>query len=488
MGGTANGTGGSNQGSSGSGGASEAGGNAGEGGASGSAGTAGAAGDAGAGGAEVCKGVDLSKPTTLYLSADDSNSMASAALARKMIRQGQTPVPSMIRPYEFLNYYNVAYQAPAKGNINLVPQLRPGKLEGDFDLQIGVQSAMPEAMRRPMNLTLVLDTSGSMEGEPMALQNAAAKALATQLRAGDVVSITTWNTSTNVVLSGHQVQGPNDAKLLQAINGLVAGGGTDLQAGLKNGYELARKHYAESRTNRVIVISDGVANVGITDEQMIGQEADLENKEGIYLVGVGVGDGVNDTLLNVVTDAGNGAYLYLDSAEEAQRMLANRFDEVVEIAARNVQVAMTMPPYFSIVKFSGEQYSTDPTKVKPQHLAPGDAMVISQTLRACSPTLVQPTDPIDFRATWTEPGTWKPRSVEVKTTVGDLQEQSDAQLRRGLAIVAYADALRQGASCEPRAKLVAEALAAADKADPQKTDPALVEIRELLQSFGSWCP
>ena len=145
---------------------------------------------------------------------------------------------------------------------------------------------------------------------------------------------------------------------------------------------------------------------------------------------------------------------------------------------------MTMPPYFSIVKFSGEQYSTDPTKVKPQHLAPGDAMVISQTLRACSPSVVVGTDPIDFRATWTEPGTWQPRSVEVKSTVAEIQAQSDAQLRRGLAIVAYADALKKGQQCAKRKELVEAALAAADAADPDKKDSALLEIRDLTKKFG----
>jgi Ca-activated chloride channel family protein len=201
-----------------------------------------------------------------------------------------------------------------------------------------------------------------------------------------------------------------------------------------------------------------------------------------------VGDGVNDTLLNVVTDAGNGAYLYLDTVEEAKRMLADRFDEVVEIAARNVQVSMTMPPYFSIVKFSGEQYSTDPSKVKPQHLAPGDAMVISQTLRACSPSLVAPEDPIRFRASWVDPGSWLQKSVEVDSTVGQIQAQGEAQLRRGLAIVAYADALRKGQSCSNRKPLVQEALDAADAADPGKKDASLLEIRELVTSFGSFCP
>jgi Ca-activated chloride channel family protein len=480
-GGSAAGSGGSAAGSGGSAGSGEA----------GSAGSSGSseAGQGGAGGsaAELCPGVDKSQPTTIYLSADDSNSMASPAIVRKLLRNGQSPYPSLVRTYEFLNYYNVAYDPPAPNDLALVPQMRPAKKNGSYELQIGAQSA-PAGVRRPVTLTLVLDTSGSMQGDPIALLKESVHAMAAQLQAGDIVSITTWNTAVNVALGGYQATGPSDPAILDAVDALEAGGGTDLEQGLANGYQLARQYYAEGRINRVVLVSDGVANVGITDEQMIGKEADVQDKESIYLVGVGVGEGVNDTLLNVVSDAGNGAYLYLDSKEEAWKMLGTRFDESMEIAARNVRTAMTLPWYLAITKFDGEQFSTDPTKVKPQHLAPGDAMVYHQILQACDPGVVQASDPVSFQATWTEPTTFKPRTTQVDTTVGALLEGQDAQLRRGRAIVAYADALKLGQSCSTRHALVAEAKADADLSDPAAQDESMNEIRELLTLWDKGCP
>jgi Ca-activated chloride channel family protein len=471
-------------GSGGSGGASA--GSAGSGGSA--AGSGGATAGSAGGPATLCQGVDQSRPTTVYLSADDSNSMASPALVRKLLRAGAPVSPYLVRTYEFLNYYNVAYDPPASNDLALVPQMRPSKSGGSYELQIGAQSA-PAQVRRPVTLTLVLDTSGSMGGDPIALLKESVHAMVGQLQPGDIVSITTWNTQTNIVLDGHQATGPGDPAILQAVDALDAGGGTDLEQGLSNGYSLARKYYSEGRVNRVVLISDGVANVGITDEQMIGKEADVQDKESIYLVGIGVGDGVNDTLLNVVSDAGNGAYLYLDSKQEAWKMLGDRFEESMEIAARNVRVAVTMPWYFAISKFDGEQFSTDPTKVKPQHLAPGDAMVYHQILQACDPGVVQNSDPLSFQATWTEPTTFKPRTTQVDTTVGALLEAQDAQLRRGRAIVAYADALKLGQSCDKRHALVAEALADADLSDPGAQDEAMQEIRSLLTIWDhQGCP
>jgi Ca-activated chloride channel homolog len=467
-------------------------GSAGEAGSAGDAGAAGSAGEAGAAGSggglpAACLGIDMSMPQTIYVSADDSNSMASATLARKLLRSGQNPPPNLIRTYEFLNYYNVPYEAPPQGSLALVPQMRPAK-KGGLELQIGVQSPAPTKPRRTMNLTLVLDTSGSMAGEPMALQQQSLHAIASSLRSGDIVSMTTWNTTSQIPLSGHVVGGPSDPALLAAIDALTAGGGTDLQGGLVSGYGLAKQNYSEDCMNRVVVISDGMANIGITDEQMIAKESDVENKEGIYLVGVGVGAGVNDTLLNVVTDAGNGAYIYIDSAEEAQIMFGQRFDEAMDIAARDVQISMTIPWYLSIAKFEGEQFSKDPSKVKPQNLAPGDAMVVNQTLKPCDPSVVVDADPMSFKLTWLEPLTYQKKTAEVQSTVGELLSGEAAQLRRGRAIVGYADALKTAQlGCSARAAAVAEALALVNEADPAHSDSGLNEIAELLVTFEGLC-
>jgi Ca-activated chloride channel family protein len=285
-------------------------------------------------------------------------------------------------------------------------------------------------------------------------------------------------------LSGHVAVGPDDPAVLGVANALMAGGATDLHAGLTTGYQLAEDHYRPEGINRVVLVSDGLANVGVTDEHFIAEKAEDENREGIYLVGVGVGYGYNDTLMNTVTDAGNGAYVFIDTTDEAHKMFGGRFDEVMEVSARSLQLKVTMPWYFSMLQFHGEQYGTDPKKVKPQHLAPGDAMVFHQVLRACDASQLDPADNLSFSASWVEPVTFIDRTATVETTLGELLAGADDQLARGRAIVAYAEALKAIPYLSHPARLVAidDALALVAAAN-DSSDPELTEIAQLLAAY-----
>ncbi|MEZ4295823.1 MAG: VWA domain-containing protein [Polyangiaceae bacterium] len=255
----------------------------------------------------TCDGLDASKPLVLYLSADDSNSMGSPVQAREALVQWGF-APQGIRTYEFLNYYHIDYDAPPLGELKLFAEGAAGENPGEIDLQLAVRSFDAVTPRRPMNLTFVLDTSGSMEGAPISREQAAVKAIAASLAPGDIVSMVTWNTGNNVVLDGYSVIGASDSVVTGAADKLSADGGTDLHGGLVAGYGLATKNYDPAKLNRVILISDGGANVGITDKDLIALSSEDADKEGIYLVGVGVGpaDGYNDRLMDTVTDKGRG--------------------------------------------------------------------------------------------------------------------------------------------------------------------------------------
>lgn len=439
--------------------------------------------DPDAGPVDLCAGLDQSKPVVLYLSPDDSNSMGSPVVARELLQKGWAPW--QIRTYEFLNYYRIGFTAPPAPNLALFAEADNGDVLGEVKLQLGIRSFDAVLPRRPMTVTFVLDTSGSMAGDGIARERAAVKAIAKGLAKNDVVNMVTWNTANQVVLDGHVVTGPNDAALINAANGLIADGGTDLHSGLVAGYDLAEQHYGETRLNRVILISDGGANVGITDEELIGLKSEDADKEGIYLMGIGAGpaDGYNDTLMDVVTDAGRGAYVYLDDPAEADAIFGSRFDEVMEVAARGVQIELTMPWYFSLEKFSGEMYSPDPDAVKPQHLAPSDAMVLHQSLVACDPAVINNADPIQMRVTWKTPLTYQDQESILATTVGDLLAADKPHLAKGLAIVAYAEALKTG-----KAEDLTAALARVDAANVNGTDPELNEISDLIKLHPSYVP
>ncbi|NUO52265.1 MAG: VWA domain-containing protein [Polyangiaceae bacterium] len=425
-----------------------------------------------------CAELDQSQPSVLFLSADDSNSMASPVRARDVLLNHGTPYD--IRTFEFLNYYRIDYPAPEYPALAIYPDLKNATAPGDYDLQIGVRSFDALTPRRPITLTLVLDTSGSMEGERMDRLKAVVKAMATQLKPGDIVSAVSWNTSNLVLLDGHTVAGPNDPTLLGLANGLTSNGGTDLHAGLVAGYDLAAANYGSMRLNRVVLISDGEANTGITDEELIALHSEDADEEGIYMVGIAVGPGGNDALMNVVTDKGRGASLFIDSVAEATAIFTTRFDEVMEVAARSVEVELTLPWYFQMHDFFGEEFSRDPTQVEPQHLAPSDAMVLNQVIRACDPSVVVGSDKVRVDVRWTTPLGYLDNETSVELTIDQLLAAPSPHLAKGKAIVAYAEALKTGTQADLHA--AHEKVVAANPGN----DVELGEIQHLLESHANF--
>jgi Ca-activated chloride channel family protein len=430
------------------------------------------------------------RETVLYLSADDSNSMASPVIVRKMIRAGQDIRPDIIRTYEFTNYYDFDYQAPNKGMLAVVPQLRDNSAEaaGEYVLQIGVQSHIEQiAQVKPLNLTFVVDTSGSMSGQPIGLEKAVMRAIAANLRADDNVSMTNWNTDSVTVLDSHRIGGPDDRTFLDAIAGINASGGTDLHSGLVKGYELAQKNFDANKLNRVVLISDGEANVGVTDENLIAEHADDSEGDAIYLIGVGCGVGYNDTLMDTVTDAGKGAYLFIDTEQEAEKQFSGQmFVSNISLAAMDVQVKVTLPPTFSLEEFHGEEYSTDPKEVDPQHLAANDAMIFHQSIASCAPELLTGGENLVAEAFFTEPVSRQRRSVKSQATFDELTAQEHPQLLKGDAIVAYAEMFKQLPTLASRSEMgeqCREVQTLVQQANGNNTDADLGEIDSLLDIY-----
>ncbi len=457
------------------------------GGAAGATQHAGAGGEAGAGGADACAQLDPTQSITLYQSSDDSNSMASPAIVRKALMAGNRYVGGFVRPYEFLNYYRIDYEPAEAGHVRVVPQLRAGANEGEYTLQVAIRAPSSPKVRRKMNLSFVLDTSGSMAGDRLSRERAVMKTIIGQLQQGDLVSMATWNTSQQVLFDAHVASGPNDPTLLAATDALTASGGTDLSGGLNKGYAMAQAVYDPNYLNRVVVITDGEANVGVTDANMIGKASHAADDEGIYLVGVNVGDVAGDGLMNIVTDRGRGASVFIDTVAEAEKMFGSRFDETMEVAARGVRLELTIPWYLKLEAFSGEQSSTNPEEVDPQHLSADDAMVFNQVFSACSSSVVSLDDTISAKATWQTPLTHQPREDAVSFKLSELLEAPAPQLAKGSAIFAYAMALRkaQGLSTLDAKKLIADTLAAVDAANPGGADPELTEIATLLKKYDS---
>lgn len=436
-------------------------------------------------GGQAC---DAETPVTLYLSPDDSNSTASPVLVRAAVLAGQSLAGAPIRTWEFLNYYAFPYPAAEPGALALWPEIaRVDGAEGDqYVVQIGVSSESMANPDRPlMNVTLVLDESGSMDGHPMAMQRAVCRRIAASLRAGDVVSMVGWDTENAIKLAGHVVTGASDPTIVDRCDALAAGGGTDLHGGLSAGYDLAGQQFDATRINRVVLVSDGGANAGVTDLDIIAAGAGDQNADGIYLVGVGVGTPptYNDELMDTVTDTGRGAALFVPTADEADRMFGDRFVQTMAVAARDVRVRLEMPPGFEIVKFSGEEYSSNAADIEPQHLAPDDAMVFHQTVETCAPQLVDDDATFTFTVRWKDAVTLEERNVTTTRKIHELTDTESPMLKKGAAVFAYAEALKAYRLSQSSDALAPAftALEIAEAAIPGDRD--LAEIRQILQAL-----
>jgi Ca-activated chloride channel family protein len=385
--------------------------------------------------------------TPLYyaMSADDSNSMGSPGYARDMLTAGLAPSPAILRTYEFLNYYNAVYAPPEAGTLAIIPQIAEGMTPQQQRLQIGVQAPLPEADRRPMTVTLVVDTSSSMAGRAILNARAVVRAVSASLLPGDRVNLVTFDVEAEPVISGLEIQSKADVELVsERAAQLVVGGGSDLQGGLVRGYSLAFSHYMEGGLNRLVLVTDGRTNPALVDMRFVGEHAQSGDDKGIYLVGVGTGPakGYSDTLLQELTDVGRGAYVYVDSEAEAQEVFSKRWSEVMDIAARGVSVSLSLPRYFELQSYYGEDVSHVPGEIEPQHLAPGDAMVFNMDFSVCDPAQIKDEDIISVTVSWETPIDRHQMSVTRKMSIAEVKANGTAQLVKSTAVVAYAEALR----------------------------------------------
>uniref|UniRef100_UPI0040577354 vWA domain-containing protein n=2 Tax=Candidatus Electrothrix sp. TaxID=2170559 RepID=UPI0040577354 len=209
--------------------------------------------------------------------------------------------------------------------------------------------------RLPLNLALVIDVSGSMRDEnKLTYVKQAAISLVNRLRPEDRLSIISYSNEARVVLPSSLVKMEQEARWL--IQSLRADGGTNLGAGLIEGYHQLREFTSPRTISRVLLLSDGKANVGITSSaelsRMVLQEADA----GISLSSFGVGLDFNEDLMAAISESGRGMYYFIDRPESMQKILAKEFNSVERLVAADIQVTITLDPHLRIEQVFANTY------------------------------------------------------------------------------------------------------------------------------------
>jgi Ca-activated chloride channel family protein len=212
-------------------------------------------------------------------------------------------------------------------------------------LRVEVAAPPPrgEAHRPPMNLALGLDRSGSMGGEKIALAKEAVLAAIDRLMPGDRFAVVAYDDLIDVLAPSTAATPAARAAARDAVMRLDARGSTNLGEGWLRGCQQVADSLVEGGVNRVLLLTDGLANVGmVSTDELAGHAAELRRR-GVVTTTFGVGEDFDDGLLRAMADAGGGHFRYIENARQIPDHIAGEVGELLEVAARDVVLEVTGP-------------------------------------------------------------------------------------------------------------------------------------------------
>ena len=228
-------------------------------------------------------------------------------------------------------------------------------LDGEHDVHVMLELAVPaaahDAAREPLQLAVVLDRSGSMSGGPLRTVAQAAAYLVDRLQADDGVALVTYDDEAELIAP----LGADRATALAALRAVTSGGMTNLSGG----WLLGREQLATvTGARRILLLTDGQANRGITDDATLAALVGAAAGEGIGTTCIGVGEHFNEDLLGHLADAAGGNYRFLERADDAPQAFAEEFTDLVALVAQNVSVEVRPHPAVEVLGVLNDLPST----------------------------------------------------------------------------------------------------------------------------------
>lgn len=280
--------------------------------------------------------------STFAIDVDD----ASYVMARSYLGRGAIPPDDAVRTEEFVNHFNHNYQAPHDEPFRIYVEGSPSRFGQNCQmLKIGIKgSEIAPENRKSANLVFVVDISGSMDREDrLSLVKQALRLLVDELRPDDRVGIVVYGSNGRVHLQ--PTWASNNFEIVRAIEQLQSGGSTNAEEGLKLGYKMADECFEKGKINRVILCSDGVANVGTTKAEDLLKWIKGYADRGITLSSIGFGMGnYNDIMLEKLGNRGNGYYAYVGNLPEAKRIFVDNLTGNLQVIARDVKIQVDFDP------------------------------------------------------------------------------------------------------------------------------------------------
>jgi Mg-chelatase subunit ChlD len=259
---------------------------------------------------------------------------------------GYIPTSREVSVEQFINYHRHRLPLPKVGESvamdtrwgnNVISPSQPYTV-----LQIGFTTAHANDRTdlRPLNLVLVIDKSGSMaEADKMVRVKEALLKMVGQLRPTDQVAIVVFDSNASVAMPSQPLG--NAAAFRETVSNLAPGSSTNINAGLMLGYQEAARHFQKGASNRVIMLTDGIANTGETDPKQIAANSLQYNANGIDLSTIGLGLDLDKDLLQTLAKAGRGLYHFVADAQDIQKVFVTEVQSLVSPAARDVKLEVT---------------------------------------------------------------------------------------------------------------------------------------------------
>ena len=283
----------------------------------------------------------------------DVDTASYAQLRRSLLRDGNWPHPDEVRIEELINYFDYDYPAPDWDEVKAgdvapfavslesapAPWAPKHRLVG-----IGLKSAELSEKRPAANLVFLLDVSGSMNNaDKLPLLQKALRALVPQLRAEDSVTMVAYAGRAGEVLP--PTPGDDRDTILAAIDALSAGGSTNGAGGITLAYQRARERFVDGGVNRVILATDGDFNVGVSNDDALVKLVEKQAQSDVFLTVLGFGSGnLNDSMMEKITNKGNGNYFYIDGVPEAKKVLVEQMAGTLVTVAKDVKIQVDFNP------------------------------------------------------------------------------------------------------------------------------------------------